>query len=521
MDAGGSMRELLRTRSDAIVAAIDGNARMVPVPPSVELHGHAAFTGQSGMDLVVPDDQIAVLDAWRRAQTESVVRSDVHLLADPGSTAGLWIFDLRAEHGVHVIVLEGQCLDAVHRSGEARDARRRIVARAKKDAVAVFLDADEATTRLLGWSRDDLVGRRTVDLVHPDDAEAAIDAWMRMRAGTPTGRVRVRLRHKHGHHVWVEITNDNRLEDPDFRCVLTEMVDISTEMAALEALHDRERLLGRLAEALPIGVCQVRMSREVAYSNEPLVALFGPVDSIDALVGQLVPCDRRSLEQSIVDAFDGRSTLVEVATLSARRCEISARPMSDGNGCVDGVVLCAADVTDRSRLRAELEHRASHDPLTGCLNREATIAALQRMLAFEEQVTVAFVDLDEFKAVNDALGHSAGDEVLRVVASRLRAAIRGGDVLGRLGGDEFTVICATGDWLDSVALADRLTTAIAGDVSFGDHRICLQASVGASTALAGELDAEGLLHRADAAMYAVKHRRAPSADRDVEPSWMR
>ena len=179
-------------------------------------------------------------------------------------------------------------------------------------------------------------------------------------------------------------------------------------------------------------------------------------------------------------------------------------------GRVDGVVLSAADVTDRSRLRAELEHRASHDPLTGCLNREATIAALQRMLAVEEQVTVAFVDLDEFKAVNDALGHSAGEEVLRVVASRLRAAIRSGDVLGRLGGDEFTVICTTGDWLDSVALADRLTTAIAGDVIFGDHRICLQASVGASTALAGELDAEGLLHRADAAMYAVKRRRAPA-----------
>ena len=85
MDPGGTMRELLQTRPDAIVAAIDGNARMVPVPPSVALHGHPAFTGPSGMDLVVADDRIAVLDAWRRAQTESVVRSDVHLLADaPG-----------------------------------------------------------------------------------------------------------------------------------------------------------------------------------------------------------------------------------------------------------------------------------------------------------------------------------------------------------------------------------------------------------------------------------------------------
>ena len=93
---------------------------------------------------------------------------------------------------------------------------------------------------------------------------------MAMRAGEGTGRVRVRYRHANGHYVWLEVTNDNRLEDPEFGCVLSEMVDISDEMAQLEALRDRERLLARLAEALPIGICHLRPDREVVYSNEPL-----------------------------------------------------------------------------------------------------------------------------------------------------------------------------------------------------------------------------------------------------------
>jgi diguanylate cyclase (GGDEF)-like protein len=122
-------------------------------------------------------------------------------------------------------------------------------------------------------------------------------------------------------------------------------------------------------------------------------------------------------------------------------------------------------------------------------------------------VAVVYLDLDHFKSVNDDLGHAAGDEMLRVAAARLRAAARVDDRIGRIGGDEFVVICRRGDGpFDAAALADRFAQAVSGDVVFAKQRTALRASVGAALAVPGELDAEAVLGRADAAMYAAKRR---------------
>ena len=196
--------------------------------------------------------------------------------------------------------------------------------------------------------------------------------------------------------------------------------------------------------------------------------------------------------------------------LDERRCELTFRPMTSDAGGVDGVIVCASDVTDRSRLRAELEHRATHDALSGCLNRGATVAALERALRTSPQVAVAYLDLNGFKAINDELGHAAGDELLRVAAARLRAAIRTDDLVGRIGGDEFVVICPQGHGAFAEAdLLRRLARAIDGDVTFARQRIPLSASLGVAVSLPGELDGEAVLSRADAAMYEAKrcHRR--------------
>ena len=132
---------------------------------------------------------------------------------------------------------------------------------------------------------------------------------------------------------------------------------------------------------------------------------------------------------------------------------------------------------------------------------------LERALREHRQVAVAYIDLDNFKSINDELGHAAGDELLRVAAARLRSVTRVDDRLGRIGGDEFVVICPRGDGpFEAAALAERLTEAICGDVTFARQRIPLRASVGAAVSLDGELDAEALLSRADAAMYEVKRR---------------
>ncbi len=509
--ARAALDAILAEHPRALVAAMGDGGRLVPMPESLPLRGRRALHGRSGLDVIAPEDHLAVIEGWARAQDEPVVTLSVRLLAHPEERSALTFFDLRSEHGVHVVVLEDDEPEVVLQAADDHAARRRRVAHVKRDAVGVFLEIDEATTALLGWSPDELIGRSTLDFVHPDDVERAIDAWMGMRVGVDSGPTRVRYRHARGHDVWVEVVNESHLDDSDLGCVLSEIVDISHEMARLEALHDRERLLGRLAEALPIGICHLRLDREVLYSNAPLIELLGPVDSVESLVRSVAGADRRPFEIAIEQALSGRPGRLEVSVLrdfEEHRCELTLRTLTDDDGHADGVIVCAADVTDRSRLRSELEHRASHDALSGCLNRAATVTAIERALRDGQQLAVAYVDLDQFKGINDEFGHAAGDELLRVAAARLRSATRVQDRIGRIGGDEFVVVSPRGDGpFEAAALADRLADAICGDVTFAKQRIPLSASVGAAISLDGELDAEALLSRADHAMYEVKRRR--------------
>lgn len=478
------------------------------MPASLPLAGQRVFEAGLGLDLVVAQDRIAIIEAWGRAQHEPIVRLDVHLLVDPEHVSRFHLFDLRAQHASHVLVVEAEDQEQLLRSIEGRLAPRRVVAHARRDATAVFLEVDEAMTALLGWGAADLIGHSTLELVHPEDVGRAIESWMAVRAGDDGGRLRVRYRHAKGHHVWLEITNHNRLDDPALGCVVSEMVDISDEMRQVEALRDRERLLARLADALPIGMCHLRPDLQVVYSNAPLVALLGPVDSIGSLLGSVAAADHPEVEAAIDDAFRGDPTTLELAVVGQaeeRRCELTFRPMTNEAGSIDGVIVCATDVTIRCRMRAELEHRAWHDPLTGCLNRAAAVVALERALQESEHVALAYVDLDDFKAINDEFGHATGDGLLKVAADRLRGVARNSDRLARLGGDEFVVICRqSGEPFDRTALVERLTEAIDGDVVFAGQRIPLTASVGVAVTARDGLDAEALLHQADTAMYRAK-----------------
>jgi diguanylate cyclase (GGDEF)-like protein/PAS domain S-box-containing protein len=511
---------LLAESPNAIVVALGTDGSLAPMPDSIPLHGQGTFLEGWGLDLLLAEDQLLFIEALSRAQTEPIVRFEVHLLADPDQAMIVHLFDVRAEHGVHVLVFEAPDLNIVVRSAEARAMLRRTVAHVKRDSLSVFLEIDDATTKLLGWSLEELKGHRTLEFVHPEDVEGAVESWIALRSGKGVGRVRVRYRHKYGHYVWLEVTNENFLDDPDRGYVLSELVDISDEMAELMALRDRENLLARLAEALPIGILHLHPDGEVVYSNELLIALLGKIDSLDMFMQSVVESDRPSLDASLKFALQGHPANLEVGVrrgLEERRCEITFRTLASEKGGVGGVIVCVADATDRSRLRAELEHRASYDALSGCLNRMATVTALERALRDSSQVAVAYIDLDRFKAVNDELGHAAGDEVLRVAAARLRSAIRVGDRLGRIGGDEFVVICPRGEeQFVEEGLAGRLTEALNGDVVFAKQRIPLHASVGTAISLPGELDAGAVLHRADTAMYVVKH-RAHAAAAGLDP----
>jgi diguanylate cyclase (GGDEF)-like protein len=166
------------------------------------------------------------------------------------------------------------------------------------------------------------------------------------------------------------------------------------------------------------------------------------------------------------------------------------------------LVLNLRDVTEQRALEAQLEQRASVDALTGMPNRHALMQHL-RQLTSVEGVTILFIDLDGFKEVNDALGHEAGDGVLRDVAAHMVAKAPAGVTIGRLGGDEFLAIMPSSD--DSAALAAaRAIVASVEEVGRSVTRLPLSASVGIATGASDETR-EQLLRRADQAMYRAKN----------------
>jgi len=175
---------------------------------------------------------------------------------------------------------------------------------------------------------------------------------------------------------------------------------------------------------------------------------------------------------------------------------------------VRGLVLRLRDATEQRELESQLRERALHDPLTGLPNRALFLdrieQALQRAGRDDGLVSVAFVDLDDFKAINDTLGHAAGDELLVGVAERLRASLRGMDTAARLGGDEFAVLLqGLPEHSEAVRVAERLLAALSEPHELGGQPRHALPSIGVSIGGDGAT-AEDLMRQADAAMYAAK-----------------
>ena len=222
-----ALMAVLSRYPEAPVAALRTEGLFVAMPPWFPIGRHPLLQARSGIDLVVPD-------------------------VEPAAPVAFDLFDVRTSHGVHMLVITaaGSVSTAVVASRREFASAMPRFATMRKNERGVVLEVDEATTQILGRSAEDLVGGRTLSFTHPDDRALAIESWMEMLATPgPARRVRVRIQRRDQSWEWYEVTNHKPLSDPDHRCVVSGMLDISEEMAAGEALRAREQLLDRLAEA--------------------------------------------------------------------------------------------------------------------------------------------------------------------------------------------------------------------------------------------------------------------------------
>ena len=196
-----------------------------------------------------------------------------------------------------------------------------------------------------------------------------------------------------------------------------------------------------------------------------------------------------------------------------RECAIedSAAPIHDANGQLSGAVIVFHDITDAQATALKMAYLAQHDFLTNLPNRVLLNDRISQAIAVAERrrshLGVLFLDLDNFKLINDSLGHSIGDRLLQSVAQRLTACVRRSDTVSRQGGDEFVVLLTEDNFAEDAALtAEKILTAMAQPHVLDGQQLVVTTSVGISTYPADGLTAEALIKNADSAMYQAKER---------------
>ena len=253
----------------------------------------------------------------------------------------------------------------------------------------------------------------------------------------------------------------------------------------------------------------------IGYATPSAHAIFGDVAVEGSRLEDLVDPETRADVVRVMDMIlagitDGaHGFLLRIERLDGRDAVLEVRS-SDlrGDRTVGGVVLTLRDVTEQHQLEQELKHQAYHDALTGLPNRvlfaDRAADAIDHAHRTERVVGMLFVDLDDFKVVNDTMGHGSGDELLTAVAGRLAASVRPSDTAARLGGDEFALLIDDAPDTDAIeAFAERIVAAFTDPFPLTDAEVIATATVGVATS-ADSADADELLRHADLALYAAK-----------------
>ena len=363
---------------------------------------------------------------------------------------------------------------------------------------------------LATWSYDTFLAH-----VHPDDRDRVADSFTDALNGRGDYHVEFRVEWPDGSLHWL-LSRGRFLHGPDGAAVRVAGIvgDITdakvVELAARETASRFASLVDSMADAMvsitPEGV--------ITGWNRAAETLFGW--RADEVMGQsitvLVPPDRIEESRALRAAMTGARPVGEVEIVRQRRdgslveISIAWSPRRDPSGRLVEIIALARDITERRRMERTLQHQATHDALTGLPNRALLADRLDHALAEATRsgrpLAVLVLDLDGFKVVNDAAGHTVGDLLLVETAHRLRSALRPQDSVARFGGDEFVVICTDADAEAAAAVAERLHEALGPAMEVEGQRHHVTASIG--IALAPPLRGEELMRSADVAMYEAK-----------------
>jgi diguanylate cyclase (GGDEF)-like protein/PAS domain S-box-containing protein len=374
-----------------------------------------------------------------------------------------------------------------------------------------------AAERLLGVSQS--AWTQFLNKVHEDDTDKVRELVGNAEVASHVARhVEFRLIESIGNERWFEAAASNLIDEPEVNGIVLNASDITDRKLA-----EREN---ELAQARFRSLVQHSSDLTIVLNHEGIVTYV--TASVESMLGYQAEDLLRTDLSAIVHTQDQRA-IGELAGLlvggesAPRHVELRVRRADDRwmtldvtltdlrhDPAVNGLVMNAHDITERKALEHDLRHKVLHDDLTGIPNRvlfrDRVEHAIRSRNARPDGVSaVLFIDVDDFKTVNDGLGHDVGDEFLKVIAFRLEQFVRSSDTAARLGGDEFGVLFEELNTIDDVLnAAQRLLAVVNQPFEFGRREIAVSASIGVAL-IENDVTSDVLLRNADVAMYHAKH----------------
>jgi diguanylate cyclase (GGDEF)-like protein/PAS domain S-box-containing protein len=368
--------------------------------------------------------------------------------------------------------------------------------------------------RLLGYTLADLAGEEIHAVLHRDrpcEPDCALRAALRGPGAAQTVEEDVFVR-ADGAPLPVTFTAAPIESDDAVAGAVVVFADITARQSAQEQLRCRAVQQAAVAD---LG--------ERALEGKPVEALLGiarraVMDVMDVTAVEMVrhgesvtPPDDTAID-TLIQAGEGAHGILRTSLAP------HARVTTDDRHFLQSIANVLADAIERSVTEERVRHRALHDPLTGMPNRalfpERLRAALTRADRDPRLAAVLFLDVDDFKHINDSLGHAAGDELLIALGRRFDDVVRPSDTLARLGGDEFALVCNVDDASGAVAIADRLREALTAPFQLCGEEHFVRASIGIAYAETSAVSPDALMRDADAAMFLAKRQRQPYATFD-------
>lgn len=523
-------RAVEATESGILIADV----RAPGVPAVYVNQGFQAMTGHRAEDILGKDSRLLDFDARdldkireiRRGIAERTeLRTLVRMRRKDGSV--FW-------NDFYMAPVLDEAGDVTHMVSVSTDVSERqrseerfqLVARATSDAVWDWDIARDETWRsdnvypLFGYEPGEIAGSMTgwSALLHPDDQRRVQSAVRAAIASGGTGwECEYRLRRKDGTYADV-VDRGFVLRDADGKAyrAVGGMID-----ATQKRLDEVDlRLLRRAVESTDNGV----VITDARHPEQPLVYANPAFEQMTGYAAaEVLGRNCRFLQGTDQDQATLQTLRLALAEQRETRLvlrnyrkdgslfwnELHVAPVQDESDRVSHFVGILTDVSHRHHYEEELAHRATHDQLTGLPNRQLIMDRLQQAIRnadrYGRHACVLFIDLDDFKLINDNLDHAAGDEALRIVAARLSALVRDTDTVGRFGGDEFVVVLTEqADQQGVNQVIGRISRALSEPMPIGGMSHSITPSIGWCRYPDGGPDADSLLKHADMAMYQAK-----------------